>query len=289
VLDPKKTGLFTLQSPNIPDPPGPDGDLVATLIGNSVTDIDPTNPKGIAITKLSLGAGAWQYQLSGTPDWNMIPGVTAANPFLLKANDRVRFNALPDFIGTRSISFKAWDQSAGTAGTTMAVAGSNAFSKAIGSSMLTIGTLNNRPILNPKLVNPFTHVQTNATDPPGNTVASLLGNAVVDLDAANGQGIALTSAATKLGTWQYSTDGGNTWNPVGVVSTKSVLLLRAQDMLRLVPNTGVIGIAKLSYYAWDQTSGTLGPSNVLSALGTAVSKLKATSAVTINTAPELDA
>lgn len=296
ILDPTRTAMFTLQPAGLPDNPGPVGDFVSTIIGTAISDIDLASPKGIAITKLTLGNGEWQYRLTGPGNipWRPIPAVSGADPFLLRSIDRIRFKADPTFVGTKSVSYRAWDQSAGTAGTSLSTAGQNCFSIAIGSSLLTIGAPNNRPVLNPKLVNPFTHVLTNATNPSGNTVASLLGNSVVDLDVGNAKGIALTSAITKLGTWEYSTDGGATWNPVNpvgspVVSTTSALLLRSQDLLRLKPNPGVIGVARVSFYAWDQTSGAFGARvNVLAAGATAFSKAKATTSITINSAPELN-
>ena len=72
------------------------------------------------------------------------------------------------------------------------------------------------------------------------------------------QGIAITAADIKNGRWQFSTNGGTNWANVDVVSKSAALLLRSQDMVRFVPNPGYLGSAKLSFVAWDQTSGCSG-------------------------------
>ena len=50
------------------------------------------------------------------------------------------------------------------------------------------------------------------------------------------EGIAVTALVSGNGTWEYSTDGGGSWNDVGAVSNASALLLRANDRLRFVPD-----------------------------------------------------
>ena len=72
------------------------------------------------------------------------------------------------------------------------------------------------------------------------------------------EGLAVTALNSGNGTWQYSLDGGSTWNAVGGVSNNSALLLRASDRLRFVPNALTGTIANCTFRAWDQTSGAAG-------------------------------
>jgi subtilisin-like proprotein convertase family protein len=287
VLTTTRLALFTPQAAGDPDPPG---DTVASLLGTSVTDVDAGDPQGIAITKVDAHNGTWMYKLSGQPDWQFIPPtLSPAGALVLRAQDRVRFLAEPTFTGTRTMTFKAWDQSMWTAGGLFPTSVGNAFSKASRTAQVTITPGNDRPILDPKAVHNPTSVAPDATDPSGDTVAALLGNSVIDPDGTDPQGLALTSADGKNGHWQFSTDGGTTWQDVGVVSKKAALLLRAQDRLRFVPNAGYRGSAKLGYVAWDQSSGTAGAKVSTAAAGVTAFSLKAAaSIVKVNAAPTLD-
>ncbi len=112
-----------------------------------------------------------------------------------------------------------------------------------------------------------------------------------------GQGIAIHGVANlgpaSGGAWQYSTDGGATWNNVGTVSDGSALLLGATDRIRFLPDAQNATEASFSYYAWDGASGTAGTKVDASTRGgsTAFSTAgdTATIAVTaVNDAPTLD-
>jgi VCBS repeat-containing protein len=89
------------------------------------------------------------------------------------------------------------------------------------------------------------------TTPPGATVDTLFGAKFQDSrdDVANGSshnnfaGIAITSngATAAQGAWQYSTDGGTTWQAIPAVSVNNALLLATTDMLRFVPAADYAG------------------------------------------------
>lgn len=93
---------------------------------------------------------------------------------------------------------------------------------------------------------------------PGQAVSSILGSSVSDVDANAVKGIAVIGSMSGNGTWQYSTDGGASWDDMGGVSAGSALLLRATDRVRFIPD-GVNGTTgSLTYRAWDQTGATAG-------------------------------
>ncbi|MGV3484840.1 MAG: DUF4347 domain-containing protein, partial [Planctomycetaceae bacterium] len=73
--------------------------------------------------------------------------------------------------------------------------------------------------------------------PATSTVAVLLGYTVSDPDLGAVEGIAVYAVAGSGGVFQYSTDGGATWNVSGSVSTTSALLLRANDWIRFIPDS----------------------------------------------------
>jgi acetyl esterase/lipase len=73
------------------------------------------------------------------------------------------------------------------------------------------------------------------------------------------KGIAVTSAGSSNGHWQYATDG-RTWKSLDGVSETSARVLAADAVtrIRFVPNAGFHGAARLYFRAWDQTQGILG-------------------------------
>jgi len=105
-------------------------------------------------------------------------------------------------------------------------------------------------------------VRTRASTISPKTISDLLakiGDPITDADDPNAvEGIAIIVNGQNAGPWQYSTDGGATWQDVGTVSNSSALLLGADDRLRLNPNGVAGGLANLGFRAWDQTSGNAG-------------------------------
>ena len=125
------------------------GQLVADFRGG-VTDPDGTTAFGIAITAANPGNGHWQYQLDGTATWTDFGTVDPSQALLLRDNDRVRF--LPDGENGTSatFSYRAWDQSAGAAGSTAdatTFGGITAFSTAQDSASLTVTPVNDAPVV----------------------------------------------------------------------------------------------------------------------------------------------
>jgi Putative Ig domain/Dockerin type I domain len=91
------------------------GQLVTTLIGSHVTDSDLGDLKGIAVYGMTVGAGGtWQFTTDGTT-WANMPAVSVAAPLLLNSdsNTRIRFVPTADATTTPSITYRAWDRTAG--------------------------------------------------------------------------------------------------------------------------------------------------------------------------------
>ncbi|GEM_PF-2643706 len=133
------------------------------------------------------------------------------------------------------------------------------------------------------------------TVPAGTTIGDLLGTSFSDADPLPTAGIAITAATsgTATGTWEYSIDGGSSWVNLGSPTAAFARLLRQQDLVRFVPDSGSPqGTASLTYRAWDQTSGATGgvvntsTTGGSSAFSAATATASAT-AIAANTAPVL--
>ena len=61
------------------------------------------------------GTGTWQYQLAGSTMWTPMPAVSETSAFLLPSTASFRFMSASNGHGTATLTFRAWDGTAGTA------------------------------------------------------------------------------------------------------------------------------------------------------------------------------
>src|SRR6185436_12914093 len=125
------------------------GDLVSTLISGLVTDVDSGAVNGIAVTGLVSSTGAWQYSTDAGTTWTGVGSVSGTSALLLRSTDKLRF--VPDGANstTASVTFCAWDQTSGTAGSladTTTNGGTTAFSTATATSNITVTSVNDAPV-----------------------------------------------------------------------------------------------------------------------------------------------
>ncbi|AUQ26918.1 putative Ig domain-containing protein [Dickeya zeae] len=236
---------------------------VSSLLSSAgYADVDSGSVSGIALTALT-GNGTWQYSTDSGTNWFSVGTVSSSSALLLSSTARVRY--VPDSVNgeTATFSFRAWDQTSGTATTgatkgladTSTTGGSSAFSTNSAHASLSVSDVNDAPTLSSGTTVTLT-TTTEDVASSSTTVSSLLSSAgYADVDSGAVSGIALT-ALTGNGTWQYSTDSGTNWFSVGTVSSSSALLLSATAQIRYMPDSANGETATFSFRAWDQTSGT---------------------------------
>jgi hypothetical protein len=98
---------------------------------------------------------------------------------------------------------------------------------------------------------------TAGTPSAGDRVRDVLAGTVLDADSGAKAGLAVVGV-TGQGRWQFSRDGGSTWQDVGAVSWSRARLLGPADRVRFVPAANRKGAATIPYRAWDLTSGSAG-------------------------------
>nr|WP_246506578.1 Ig-like domain-containing protein [Kistimonas asteriae] len=112
------------------------------------------------------------------------------------------------------------------------------------------------------LNNTLSSVAEDITDGSGNTVAEIIqsANQLSDADGAVTEAMAITGVDDSNGTWQYSTDGGTTWQSIndGSLGDSHALLLGSTDQVRFEPNANYNGEANITFRAWDGTTGNAG-------------------------------
>ena len=230
--------------------------IIASATGDRITDVDSADPEGIAITAFSGANGTWEYSIDGGSNWNTIAAATN-NALLLRDTDLVRFNPDGTNAVTASIDFKAWDQSAGTAGGNLdatSAGGTTPFSLLSETATITVTDVNDAPtITNAGTVGlPGTDEDSASAGTAALTIVNNVSWADVDSGAV--RGMAVTSI-TGNGTWEYSTDAV-TWNSFGAVSATNALLLSATTQVRYVGDGANGEVASFGFRAWDATTST---------------------------------
>ncbi|MEC5387334.1 DUF4347 domain-containing protein, partial [Uliginosibacterium sp. H3] len=128
------------------------GTLVSSLVSGKITEPDGGSTYGIAVTAVDNTNGTWQYTTNGGSNWSSFgsPSNTAARLLAADANTYIRFVPNTDWSGTATITYRAWDQTSGTAGSTLSTnsnGGSTAFSTATASPSITVNAVNDAPVV----------------------------------------------------------------------------------------------------------------------------------------------
>jgi hypothetical protein len=240
----------------------------------AASDVDAGAKKGIAISSAPTDKGFWQFTTDGGANWSTFASLGFPrgrnNALLLPANgtlSRVRFVPNQDFNGTVQLGYFAWDQTQGASGGTFDISTANklggltAFSTGIHNTSLTVSPVNDAPVWVAGVQPPPMAGQTEDDRLAyGTTVASLTA-AASDVDASAKQGIAISSAPTDKGVWQFTINGGSSWSTLPPTTRSNARMLPANGTLsrvRFVPNQDFNGTVQLGYYAWDQTQSWAG-------------------------------
>ena len=162
---------------------------------------------------------------------------------------------------------------------------------------ITVNAVNDAPVLDPSGDLHLNPIVINDFNNPGTLLSDILasggGTPISDVDAGALQGVAITQVDNTNGAWQYTTDGGASWNNLAPVSpsTARLLAVNANTRLRFVPNTLFNGPVDpgVAFLAWDQTSGAAGGTGDASSTGgsTAFSVASETARIFVNNQADL--
>ncbi|HNB44540.1 MAG TPA: DUF4347 domain-containing protein, partial [Burkholderiaceae bacterium] len=128
-------------------PSGAVGALVGAFTGG-ITDSDAGALQGLAITATDETHGSWYYSTNGGSTWNAVGSVSTSSALLLAddGSTRLYFRPAADYNGSipSGLTLRAWDQSTGTAGSKVAIAGT-AFSSADDTLTVSVTAVNDAP------------------------------------------------------------------------------------------------------------------------------------------------
>ncbi|MGI0483129.1 Calx-beta domain-containing protein, partial [Geminocystis sp. CENA526] len=215
-------------------------------------------PKSIALISVDNSNGKWQFA-TNNDNWQDVGEVSEANARLLNSEHKIRFVPNSGYLGEASFTFRAWDQTNGNGGETFnvsATGGTTPFSAETRTA--TIKVFNTAPVLSLSNNATLPSISHNNKESTGRTVAQIVPNGVItDADGAI-KAIAVTSVNDSNGTWQYSTNNGESWLNFGNVSQSQARLLQNNHRIRFIPNTNFVGNATFNFKAWDGSIGVAG-------------------------------
>ncbi|WP_264326275.1 cadherin-like domain-containing protein [Romeriopsis navalis] len=138
-------------------PVGAVGTLISALVdldsvaggNNNIADADANPLVGIALTNTDTTNGSWFYTIDGGNNWSTIGAISETNARLLAANadTRLYFQPNANFNGdiNNAITFRAWDQTSGSNGSTSnsSINGdATSFSTATSTAKITVNPVN---------------------------------------------------------------------------------------------------------------------------------------------------
>ncbi|MEZ6057924.1 MAG: tandem-95 repeat protein [Planctomycetaceae bacterium] len=234
------------------------GTLISQMVDTEVSDPDGgASLKGMAIIGADTTNGSWEYTLDGT-NWLALGSPTLATARLLAADatTRVRFVPNLNFTGPSGLlTYKAWDQTQGAAGSTfniLTTGGSSAFSVGTNGSSVIVNAINDPPaITNNTLTvteggsttitssdisgndvdgNPLTYTVSNVTGgqfenpaAPGTPITSF-----TDADIANGDVVFVHDGSETVPSWDLTINDGTV--NVGPTGSSGVTLSPVNDI-----------------------------------------------------------
>ncbi len=151
------------------------GTLVSSIISGDVTDANPEALSGMAVTSVDDTNGIWEYSTNAGDTWTDFISPSTTTALLLAADDSTYVRFVPDagWSGTDNggLTFRAWNQTSGTAGETVDTTingGSSAFSSATAAASIT--------------VNPTLHVVDVTTTADNDDSGIVLGDSAEDIN-----------------------------------------------------------------------------------------------------------
>ncbi len=154
VLDNTETPAFGAISEDISSGGNGGKSVAALLVDGSISDVDGVAVEAMAVTAVDNTNGLWQFSLDSGENWTDFSATSGSSvdlstaSRLLGGSDLVRFAPDANYNGSATITFRAWDESSGTAGDTADTStngGTTAFSTATDTASITITAVNDAP------------------------------------------------------------------------------------------------------------------------------------------------
>ena len=225
---------------------GTSGQVIAIAVGSNgevYAGGDFTTAGGVSANYIAKWDGS-SWSALGSSTNNLV------NEIALDRGRSITYTPNPGFNGVDTFTYSITDDTgiSSTDSTTVSV------------------LVNNFPVIDSSGDSALGNINFNETNNKGTLVADIIasgagGNPIADANTGAVEGIALSSADTSNGSWQYSLDNGSNWTTWAPTPFVSLLLAAdSNSRIRFIPNPGFVGTVTngITYHAWDQIRGVNG-------------------------------
>jgi hypothetical protein len=260
----------TVSAPAVTEDTIPNGfsvQSVLTSLGANL--ISPGMNTGIAIYAADSTNGQWHYSINNGGLWTLFPAISESAYLLLNGtNTIIRYTPAANSTASSSISYRAWSGQASwneqifAAGdlTSITFGADTPFSEGTATTTLAVTPVNDAPTMN-SATYVLPNLSTLNTD-TGVDLLTIMNNfTIADVDQSVADitqlGIAIITADTTLGDWEYTEDNGTTWLPLGAVSMTSAVHFNIADttLIRFAPTTTTsVGSTSITFVGWDKSN-----------------------------------
>lgn len=254
VNDAPEANITTINLPDaLEDQEAVDTILISDLVQQAGSDVE-TAEIGIAIGSLDQSIGKWVYAEGPDETFQEIPEIAENNVFLLGPNAQLQFISDTHAHGNTSIDFYLWDQHTGeenTAFSTADLMSENAISEetvTVEKNIISVNDVVN--IENDIQLGIITAKEPNSGQPIDSFIQDHILN---DIEQDFG-GIAIIAdfSESESGQWEFSNDGGDTWQAIESPSESEPIILEKTDHIRFAFDKGFDGEpGQLVVKAWD--------------------------------------
>ncbi|MBR8826408.1 MAG: VCBS repeat-containing protein [Gomphosphaeria aponina SAG 52.96 = DSM 107014] len=248
-----------------------------------------TNPQFVEVTGTQNPLNSFDVGNNSTPTWVDIDKDGDFDAFMGEKNGTIKYfknignSTNPQLIevtGGENL-LDGFNVGNNSTPTLVDIDGDGDLDALVGELLGTIKYLKNNsqaPIYNLSAINE------DETAPLGNTIAEIIDETTIADAEVVVEAVAITAVDNSNGNWQYSTNGGSTWNNFGAVTEATARLLDSIHKVRFIPNPNWFGTAKITLRLWDQSTGVGGGiANTTSNGGeTAFSEETTTAEITVN-------
>lgn len=223
------------------------------LSQNSVTVYSISNAirmsgvrRNIVVIEADNSHGQWQFSADGNP-WKNFGTPDLQHGLALEKWSKIRFVPNAEFSGATSFKFKAWNGINGSSGDIIDSTSESGIGSTVVTATLNIKSVNDSPVLDSSAALYLPGIAS------GETSATIDGTKLLakasDTETPVGSLGLKVIAQNGPGSWQYSLDGVKFERLVGVNQ-----YFPQTVTFRFVGAVSKIGVASLSYQAWDQSS-----------------------------------
>lgn len=227
--------------------------LISDLVTQSGTDIE-TGQMGIALSSLDTDIGQWYYAENPGDSFQEIPSLGESEVFLLGHEAQLSFIPEANAHGTTSIDFHLWDLDTGSESTVTnlnLLENNNSISQDIVSAEKNVISVND-------VVDIENNIQLeliNAKEPnTGQQISEFIQDHITNDIEQDFGGIAIIEdlSTSSEGQWEFSQDGGQTWQAIENPSATEPVILEQTDFIRFAFNNSFDGEAgNITIKAWD--------------------------------------